>query len=123
MPTFDAGTVDALNFDFTTWGVDAKGTIPEPSSEKVETFMAIVRQLMPTKVETGEDGKDHIVLDIEAIEEKFKDREDEAEQMVNAAYADVCSNTPTAEQIGALPYRVKQGFYGWLYGSLVSPEA
>lgn len=116
--TFDAGQ-DELVYNFEPYQPGVRGTIPEPSTEQIQTFLEVLRQVMPT-VE-GPDGKK--MLDLAALNERFKDNPDEAEAIVNSAVSAVCSGTPTADQIGALPYRVKQRFYGWVVGTFLAPEA
>jgi len=39
------------------------------------------------------------------------------------ACADVCSNTPSFDELDALPWRLKQAFMFWLAGVFLSPEA
>ena len=124
MPKFDATLVEPMTYDFTGFGQPGvEGTIPEPSSERIETFLAVMREVMPIKEDTDDDGKTISVLDMDAIEEKFGEDPDEAMALVDAACAEVCQNTPTAEQIAALPYRAHRMFWGWLFGTLMSPEA
>lgn len=117
MATFDAG-LEELTFDFTKYVEGAKGTIPEPSSTQMEEFIALLREFMPTK--QNADGED--VIDLDKVAEYFEGT-DNPEDVINDAISAVCSGTPTAEQIGQLPYRVKQRFYGWMLGSLLAPEA
>lgn len=117
--TFDAG-LDELRYDFTKYQEGVAGVIPEPTSDQVETFLEVLRQVMPTS--TDENGK--TVLDLAALSERFgADDSEDIEALLNGAVAALCSNTPTAEQIGALPHRIKQRFYGWVLGTFLSPEA
>lgn len=119
MPNFDAGQED-LTYDFTKYVPDAKGVIPEPSSNQIAVFLETLRQVMP--VTEGSDGS--VVLDVAALADRFKDSDgDEVEMILAAAVSEVCSGTPTAEQVLALPYRVKARFYGWVIGTFLSPEA
>lgn len=116
---FDAGA-EELTFDFTKYVEGAKGVIPEPSSEQIERLIEFLRQVMPTKKD--EDGKD--TLDLDKLSETFEGKEaTEIEVLMNTSVSEVCSGTPSVEQIAALPFRVKKRFYGWLLGSLLSPEA
>lgn len=94
------------------------GTIPEPSSEKVDTFLAVLREILPV----GTDAEGNSTIDLAAIAAEFEGREDEIEPILDAAIAAVCSDQPNAEQIKALPYRAKQAFYGWILESLLSPS-
>jgi hypothetical protein len=120
MATFTGG-VEATTYDLTQWVPDMQGEIPEPSTAQVEDFMAVLRQVMPTKVtESGE-----VTLDVPAIKAFFEEHEEDdfAEELINDAVSALCSNTPTADQIRQLPHRVKQGFYGFVIGTYLSPEA
>lgn len=124
MPKFGAETVDGLDIDLTTWGVDVKGTIPEPSTDQVEEFVEVLKQFMPTKETVNEEtGKTEVSLDLSKLAETFDGREDEIEPLLNGAIAAVCSDFPNAEQIASLPHRPKQFFWGWITGALLSPEA
>lgn len=116
MATFTG--VEETTFDLERYVPGMKGTIPEPSSEQIQTFVEVLQTVLPTK---EEDGKR--ILDMDKISEFFEAHEEDAEDIVNDAIAAVCSNTPTAEQIKALPYRVKQGFYGFVTGTYLNPEA
>lgn len=118
-PGFEAGG-DELNYNFEPYVEGAKGTIPEPSTNQIEELIEFLRQILP--VQTDEDGK--ATLNLSALMERFGDKDrDEVEAIVNTGIANVCSGTPSAEQIAALPWRPKQRFYGWLLGTLLSPEA
>ena len=120
MPTFSVSNVDAMSYDFEGFGQPGvKGIIPEPSSEQIETFLEVLRQVMPVTADADGTAK----LDVAKVAEFFEGREDEAEDLINEAIATVCSDTPTSEQIAALPYRAKQAFYGFVVGSLLAPEA
>jgi hypothetical protein len=116
MPSFEAGK-DPLTYDFTKYVPDAKGEIPEPSSLQVETFFETLRQLMPV---TMVDGKAKIDL---AELAKMVEAGDDVNAMLVAAISDVCSNSPTVEQITALPHRDKSRFIGWITGTFFLPEA
>jgi hypothetical protein len=115
---FDAGANEDLWFTFKPY-VDHEGVIPEPSSDQIERLVELLRMVLPTK---EVDGK--TTLDLAKLQETFEGKQsDEVEAIVNEGIADVCSQFITADQIQALPYRVKQRFYGWLLGTLLSPEA
>lgn len=116
MPTFQG--VEDVTFDLTKWGGPA-GTVPEPSSTQIEEFLAVLREVMPTTI----DAEGEPVLDIDAVSKFFEGHEDDAEDMVNEAISAVCSHVPTAAEIKALPFRVKQAFYGFVMGAFLSPEA
>lgn len=114
---FDAG-LEQIHYTLKPY-IDKEGIIPEPSGEQMQTFIETLRQVMPIK--TGPDGKD--TLDLEKVAEAFNNDPVAVEAVVNHAISEVCSGEITAEELKALPYRVKQRFYGWLMGTLLSPEA
>lgn len=116
MPTFDAG-LDQLNYDFTAVG-GAAGVIPEPSTEQIETFVEMLREVMPTK--DGPDGS--VSIDFAVLTTRVEEGED-LELLLNTAVSDLCSGTPSVPEIAALPFRVKQRFYGWIVGTFFHPEA
>lgn len=122
MSNFDAGQ-DELTYDFTKYIPDAKGVIPEPTSEQIQHFTQTLQKIMPSKTITDENGNERNVLDIEKIKEEYGEDGSEVELTLAAAVSQVCSGTPTAEQILALPYRVKRRFTGWITGTLLDPEA
>lgn len=115
MPGFNASkAVEKLDWDFTEFaGPDAKGTIPEPSEGALTTFQERLKALY---------GEDFDPTDAQALRERFKDV-DEGEILTELldAVAELCSETPTAEQIRALPPRVRTAFMGWLLGSITDP--
>jgi hypothetical protein len=117
MTNFDAA-VDELTYDFTQYVEGAQGTIPEPSVAQVETFTEMLRQVMPTAV----NEKGDLILDVNALKAKVEEGDDLA-LLINNAIADLCSGSPTAAQIAALPFRVQRRFYGWIIGTFLSPEA
>ena len=118
MASFIAGG-DDLTFDFSKFGGPV-GIIPEPSSQQIADFLAIIRKVMPT-TKDEETGKE--VLNIAEITERFGEEGDGIEPLLNGAVSEVCSNAMSPESIEALPYRVKQAFYGWVLETFLSPEA
>jgi hypothetical protein len=112
---FDAGE-DLLTWDFTKYG-QGSGEIPEPTSDQIEEFLETMRQILPTK---EVDGKP--VIDVERMNEVVGEGTD-VEALLIDALARVTSNNPSAEAIKALPFRPQRRFFGWLLGSLLSPEA
>lgn len=115
MPNFDA--IDELTYDFTAYG-GKSGVIPEPSTEQVEMFTEMLRQVMPTM--TDAEGK--ILLDVAAIQAKVADGDDLG-LIVNTAVENLFSGEIKADEIKALPYRVQKAFLGWIVGVFLSPEA
>lgn len=132
MPKFDAGSVvDPLDYDFTTVNGykhrRAKGTIPEPTDEMITTFISDLRDLMK---EAGSVVGDVAGLDLANPAEFFQqlDNYDPAKLLdiykgMAAACSKLCSGQPSAEEIAALPIRIRVRFFQWLQQEVVSPEA
>jgi hypothetical protein len=132
---FDAGkSVQALDFDFTTIQVaddatreilkDAKGTIPEPTQDALDRFTAHVRELatdpeIAALVALG-DNPDPAAV-VAAIGEMPEEKLLGVTEGMLSVIIDVCSGTPSEEQIRALPPRVRNAFVGWVSGELVGP--
>lgn len=125
MAQFNAkDAVEPLDFDFSPYA-EAKGTVPEPTDEQVATFYGDLGQqlekaLGPERVagidltEPREVGRLFMSLTAEDHRAMY-------DQML-ALHAAVCSNEPSVEQLGALPFRLRQAFYGMLQEWL-RPEA
>lgn len=113
MATFNAETagVEPMVYDFTAWGVDAKGTIPEPSNQMMETFQRRSAETMQkaSLVESamGDNPTEEQVA--RALEEARK-----LSESMDKNIAKLCQNQPSAEQCAALPFRIKQAFNEWL---------
>jgi hypothetical protein len=127
MPKFDAGQLaESLEFDFRGAGVDAHGTIPEPSDKQIGTYLDEVATAFKKIGEVAglanlNTGDPQAML---AALEKI-----DATQFVavlddiSKAAAKLCGGTPSLVQIRALPLRVRQHFFRYLQEEIVRPEA
>lgn len=113
---FDAGE-DRLTWDFEKYDAGS-GEIPEPTSDQITEFIMTLREIVPVQEE--EDGKPSI--DIAKMNEAVQEGSD-LEALLIDAVARLTSNSPSAEQIRALPFRPQRRFFGWLLGVMLSPEA
>lgn len=95
-----ASAVESLDFDLSPF-VDAKGTIPEPSHDLRDKFLARVETL--TASETDE-------VSVEQLRTQEK-------EMV-AAVAELCQGTPSAAQLGKMPPRPLYAFLVWIVDQL-----
>lgn len=135
MSTFDVGReVDPLNYDLSTTRAadpkareilkDAKGTVPEPSQDALETFQermrkAVVEQGVGEIAALGENAPPEKLIEVMG---KLPEGAMKAVMDTNLdAVAELCGGAPTKEQITALPARERLRFIGWLTGSLVRP--
>lgn len=137
MPKFDSGAaVESLDYDFTAHG-GGSGTIPEPTGEQVEKFIADLTGLFAqyrdvlsvARGKTTPSAEEIGALLEQVGEIKASDLTDSlvdiAAELCGGQY-DEESDTwiggqPTHDDIAVLPHRVKQAFIGWLSGAF-SPE-
>lgn len=135
MAGFNAATqIEPFDYSFRPYA-DTEGVVPEPSDTQVREFYIGIGNLLVDVV--GEDKIRELLTDEEYVD--FTQRKAEPMLKVQAAtnnlenmakaqermvelHAAVCSGHPSRETLEALPYRVKQAFYGALQGWL-SPEA
>jgi DNA-binding GntR family transcriptional regulator len=111
---FDVSTaVEPLDFDFGQYG--PKGTIPEPSTERLDRFKREMRELMEEvsgkPAESEQDTERRLAALTPEDWQKLDTR-------MYAIVARLCGNSLTAAQLRKLPPRVSQAFVGWLMGQL-----
>jgi len=128
MPKFDATeVVEALEWDFTAAGVKAKGTIPEPSDAAIGAFLDGIKKLYSSAQEGGLVPDLSGDLDPAQLMSALAALTGEAYVKFQAdlagLFAELCGNTPTKDQLLALPLRVRVPFFGWVQREVVSPEA
>lgn len=119
--------VEDLSYDFTKFVKDAAGIIPEPSGVQLNAFRKAISEVTREALATVPDDKAVKALTSRqqfSLVADFLGRDDSvlAEKMAHIA-ADVCSGTPSFEDISALPARPAQAFYGWLTEVFLRPEA
>lgn len=105
---FDAATAIAEPLDYkglSEWGI-ADGTVPEPTAQALVRFVEVLQEL-----ENIEGTPEAGVGAAEVM------------QRAQAATAELCGGTPTAEQFAALPVRLFMAFVKWLAGELLGPKA
>lgn len=126
MPKFDAGALaEALEFDFRGAGVEAHGTIPEPTDKLIGAYLDEVKAAF-TKLSGVTELADIDPNDTGAIMRAME--KVDASQFVSVideisqAAARLCGGTPNLTQIRKLPLRVRQHFFSYLYTEIVSPE-
>jgi hypothetical protein len=124
--TFDAGSFGVLRYDFKAYG-GVMGRIPDPSDEMIEQFMTRLREIAR---EFGDEELEQVDLDNASAEEiNALLAEDsnlqiaEAQRAMCDAVGELCQGSPSADQLLALPLRVRQGFMQWLQRKLFAGEA
>jgi len=132
---FDAAAVvEPLDWNFEKFGA-GKGVIPEPSEAQVKAWQRAIRRVMTeTMTKLNErskaEGKEETDTSgltprefIEALGTAESDAiVDAANEELDRIYVKFCGGSPSAEQLGRLPYRYKIAFYAWLQEEF-SPEA
>lgn len=141
MAGFDAGNaVEPMDWDFTKFG-GGKGTIAEPSDVEMERFLRKYRTLMGAVRDealaslkqseeesvaaerspvTLEEAK-QLMAEIDLTEEQSEFARRISEQMLDIVCS-ITKDSPSREQIGKLPNRIRGAFYGWLVGQLTDPD-
>lgn len=126
MPSFQAaGAVEPLEYDFTQYVPDAKGVIPEPTTGQIQDYFNSARE-MAKEVQGIRAQADRVQAadgDADAFsEEEIAEIVDQMENLDIGEYtgkvvtmvAALCSDQPNADQINALPFRVRQAFVKWV---------
>jgi len=120
--SFDAGSFGTLRYDFTSFG-GVTGIIPDPSDEMIDTFTKRYREMLQNY---GVDD-DIDPGDTESVQVALEATEglDVAQQQREMAdlFAGLCGNSPDAEQILKLPFRVRGRFFTWVQRTLSDPES
>lgn len=128
MAGFDAGAaVEKLSYDFTAFG-GGKGDIPEPSPEQVASFWAELIGALTRhaghKAVVAKDGESEEARDErlrqEVIEGKHRSIETIARR--RELVSELCSGTPSVDDLCKLPARVLAAFEAYIQEAL-SPEA
>jgi hypothetical protein len=131
MPKFDEGSIGGeLEYKFTKWldesYKDRVGVVPEPSRPAVNSLMKrIQNDFKEMGIVDNEDGGSTTPGEIADRMNKIDDDAlfETLAIKITEAVADVCNGTPSLKTLMALPYRPFMGFFGFLVGNLMNPEA
>jgi hypothetical protein len=118
------GVVDPLDYDFKPY-VKASGTIPEPTDKQVGEFLSGIKKIikdMEAEVPSDIDPADTAAI-LAAIDDLDPAKTIEQMARMCKVYADLCSGTPTEQEIADLPMRIRSIFFQWLQSEVMSPEA
>lgn len=129
MPGFDAAhAVEPLDYDLAPY-VKAKGRITEPSDAQISKFLSDLQKLFTEARKNGltaleEMGESPSADDVMNALDNL-DTDDVVKIMgeMTALYSELCSGKPSAEELSALPMRVRSKFFAWLQNEVISPEA
>lgn len=123
--TFDAGQFGSLRYDFTAFG-GVTGIIPDPSDVVLEKFNDDYRVLLE-KYGVSADDDEVDTNDPQAVQDALEKSKGtsfvEQQRDMIQLIADLCSGSPTMDEILRLPFRVRQRFIIWVQQQLVNPEA
>ena len=108
----DAG--DPLEYDFRPHD-DATGTVPEPTDDQVAEFYAALGRGLEDAL--GEERVAEVDLTspygvASLLGSLTADEHRAMYDYLLTTHADVCSGSPSREQIAALPFRLRRAFYG-----------
>lgn len=121
MAGFDAAAaVEPMDWNFEKFG-GGSGTVPEPSNDEMKRFQRDFARVMRegAKLDMSDDAaKKMDETEFEAYQMKAED----IGKQLDTVIADLCKNSPSAEQVGRLPFRVKTAFSQWLMKQF-NPEA
>lgn len=126
MPGFNAATVvEPLDWTFEPDVPGARGTIREPRDAQIGDYLSAVKKMsaeLKGRIPEGVDPDDPQEL-LAAIDSLDTDIVVQVHAKMARVYADLCSGSPTTEQILALPLRKRVMFYAWLQEQVMAPEA
>jgi hypothetical protein len=121
MSAFTGADVAALEYDFTAIAkadgtfCTGKGIIPEPSGDALQTFVETLGRLEKETIDAtkaAEAAGTDPVIDAHALLESA--------QRATAAF---CQDTPSFDELAALPVRYFGSFSRWLQGEFQGPKA
>lgn len=129
MASFNADAIEKIDWNFRPY-VEADGVVPEPSTEQVGVFLDTLHALITELAATGE-FDDIPEADIEkmkrgeilalAAQKQASNQRFIGNEKLIAAYADLCSNLPSVEQLAALPHRIRERFFNHVRDQFVNP--
>lgn len=120
MAGFDASkAVPRLDYDFRKYNA-GHGTIPEPSDEILATYTREMAEFAKENdlVLTEENATSALEAAMNLSDSEFI----EIQERVADITSRLTQKQPSAEEIMALPPRVRRAFFGWLQG-MINPEA
>lgn len=95
-------------------GPEGKGTTPEPSGPQVRHFQAEQRKVLGLAADTPQEDVNKHMLSLS--EDEFIDLDDDILNIV----ADVTGGKPSRQALEALPFRVRESYYGYIIGELTN---
>lgn len=122
---FDASNaVESFDFNLAPYA-DSKGTVPEPSSDQVAQFYTDLQTGFEAVLPADRVADYDLSSPTDLLKLNLSLTVDETKALYDRhldTYAAVCQGTPSRDDLEALPFRLRQAFYGALVGWL-RPEA
>lgn len=108
--------VSKLEFSFKPY-VDYDGVSPEPSTEQVGAFFDQLHIILdrPQDEEVVPTKLVNVMAEMSTAQMAY------ADEKLIAAYSDLLSGQPSAEQIRGLPHRLRVHFFGTVLGQVTDP--
>jgi hypothetical protein len=126
MPTFDAGSVvEPLEYKLAPYS-KASGVITEPTDQQIGDFLDGLRDLFTESQESGlsaDVDTDDPAAMVEALASMNSAELVGMLRKLAELMSTLCSGKPTADELLALPLRVRVKFFGWVMSEVVNPEA
>jgi hypothetical protein len=125
MTGFNAGAlVEPLDYDFKPF-CEISGTVPEPTDKQIDAFLTKIKSIMEdaNKQISGNLSEDNPEEFLEALTSLDPKVVTGTIREMARAYAALCSNNPTFEDLMRAPMRVRILFFRWVQQEVFSPEA
>jgi hypothetical protein len=126
MANFHAKEYGTVQYNFHPDAPTIRGTIPDPSDEMLQTYHKKIREVMrdsgiedlPTESEIrANPGRLDAMMDrLESYDQI------DTHHKILEIIAELCSNTPSVEDMMALPYRKRIRFVRFVQRELTNPE-
>lgn len=125
MPSFDAAkATEPLDYNLAPYA-DAKGSVPEPTSDQVAQFYTDLQNNYELVLDAERLAGYDLSTPGDLMRLGATLTYDETRALYDHnldTYAKVCSGKPSRDELAALPHRSRQAFYGAVAGWL-RPEA
>jgi len=132
---FDAGSVvEPLTWNFASLKdpagkpyVDKSGVVREPTDRQLADYLAGIKKLikefrgkLPDDLMTGTATPAELTS---AVDDLDPETVTQFHAGLAAVVADLCSGTPSKDDLLGLPIRIRSVFYTWLQQEVMAPEA
>lgn len=112
--SYDFTGIEVADEDTAALLAKAKGVTPEPSPAQVRHFHATQRELLNLSPDTTQEEV------VRAMAAKTEDQLLDMDEDIMDMMAEVTSGKPSRDLLAALPFRVREAYYGYLMGELAN---